>query len=354
MDHVRPLERADGDRNAARPADRWKSLAVEPPRTAEGLAMTAPSARWSGCLPDGRRLASPGRADRPRSSTPSATPAAVAAAYRAAARRFRDVLDELCAELPALRAPALPAPAPCRGRVAQRMEAAVAPSCGGRLHHADGGGRGKRRRRDPRRDQGRSGLTTCARFRQQRRRHRPLSRAGRSDKGRPRQPAGPPGFVRERSPCRVGRRRRRRHFGRARPQLLAGRSPTPSRFSPAAPPTPTRPRRSSRTPSIFPATRVSCGARRASLQPDSDLGDRLVTRGVEPLDSESIATALEGGLAVARASRRSGPDRGRCASSAGSYAHLLRRGRPVGARGARGRNAGQGASRCLKWRRANA
>jgi hypothetical protein len=37
-----------------------------------------------------------------------------------------------------------------------------------------------------------------------------------------------------------------------------------------------------------------------SLQPDSDLGDRLVTRRVAPLDPDSIALALDGGLAAAR------------------------------------------------------
>ena len=37
-----------------------------------------------------------------------------------------------------------------------------------------------------------------------------------------------------------------------------------------------------------------------SLQPDSDLGDRLVTRGVAPLDPVSIALALDRGLAAAR------------------------------------------------------
>jgi hypothetical protein len=37
-----------------------------------------------------------------------------------------------------------------------------------------------------------------------------------------------------------------------------------------------------------------------SLQPDSDLGDRLVTRRVAPLDPDSIALALDRGLAAAR------------------------------------------------------
>ncbi len=52
---------------------------------------------------------------------------AVAAAYRAAASRFRFVLDELCAELPKLRAPARPTPRSFLSPVAQRMEQAVAP-----------------------------------------------------------------------------------------------------------------------------------------------------------------------------------------------------------------------------------
>jgi uncharacterized protein len=47
-------------------------------------------------------------------------------AYRAAARRFVDVLDELCYELPLLRAPARSG-AGLAGRVARRMAAAVAP-----------------------------------------------------------------------------------------------------------------------------------------------------------------------------------------------------------------------------------
>jgi ApbE superfamily uncharacterized protein (UPF0280 family) len=53
------------------------------------------------------------------------TPAAVATAYRAATTRFRFVLDELCGELVELRAPATPASRPFQGPVARRMEAAV-------------------------------------------------------------------------------------------------------------------------------------------------------------------------------------------------------------------------------------
>ncbi len=54
-------------------------------------------------------------------------PDAVDAAYRAASRSFASILDELCAELPLLRAAAGPeAPWP-RGPIARRMRAAVEP-----------------------------------------------------------------------------------------------------------------------------------------------------------------------------------------------------------------------------------
>jgi uncharacterized protein len=49
------------------------------------------------------------------------------AARRAAARRFTGLLDELCEELPLLRQPADPHSCPLRGRIARRMHAAVAP-----------------------------------------------------------------------------------------------------------------------------------------------------------------------------------------------------------------------------------
>jgi ApbE superfamily uncharacterized protein (UPF0280 family) len=53
--------------------------------------------------------------------------AEVRAAYDAAARRFAGLLDELCAELPMLRQSADPARCVLRGTVARRMYAAVAP-----------------------------------------------------------------------------------------------------------------------------------------------------------------------------------------------------------------------------------
>lgn len=52
---------------------------------------------------------------------------AVRAAYAALAARFPAVLGELCAELPLLRAPAGPGPCPLAGPIARRMYAAVAP-----------------------------------------------------------------------------------------------------------------------------------------------------------------------------------------------------------------------------------
>jgi ApbE superfamily uncharacterized protein (UPF0280 family) len=51
----------------------------------------------------------------------------VRAAYEAAARRFTGLLDELCTELPALRKAANPAACVLNGVVARRMHAAVAP-----------------------------------------------------------------------------------------------------------------------------------------------------------------------------------------------------------------------------------
>jgi ApbE superfamily uncharacterized protein (UPF0280 family) len=49
------------------------------------------------------------------------------AAYEAAARRFTGLLDELCSELPLLRQAADPERCPLQGVVARRMHAAVAP-----------------------------------------------------------------------------------------------------------------------------------------------------------------------------------------------------------------------------------
>jgi ApbE superfamily uncharacterized protein (UPF0280 family) len=51
----------------------------------------------------------------------------IVAAYQAAMRRFTDLLDELCNELPILRQPADPSRCFLQGVIARRMHAAVAP-----------------------------------------------------------------------------------------------------------------------------------------------------------------------------------------------------------------------------------
>ena len=82
----------------------------------------APQART---LPDGRLHLQHGPIDLILGA--DADPAARQAAFRAAAARFATVLDELCAELAALRAEAGPGAPPLRGPVARRMAAAVRP-----------------------------------------------------------------------------------------------------------------------------------------------------------------------------------------------------------------------------------
>ena len=77
-------------------------------------------------LPDGRRLH---LQDGPIDLVIEAfgSPEAVRAAYAAAIARFDGLLDELCSELPPLRAPARPDGTPLSGPVARRMYEAVAP-----------------------------------------------------------------------------------------------------------------------------------------------------------------------------------------------------------------------------------
>lgn len=79
-----------------------------------------------GWLPDGRRLH---LQDGPIDLIVEAHggEAQVRAAYEAAARRFTGLLDELCSELPDLRRAADPAQCVLRGKVARRMYDAVAP-----------------------------------------------------------------------------------------------------------------------------------------------------------------------------------------------------------------------------------
>jgi ApbE superfamily uncharacterized protein (UPF0280 family) len=77
-------------------------------------------------LPDGKRLH---LQDGPIDLIIEAkgTAADIGAAYQAASRRFTGLLDELCAELAELRQPADPTDCTLKGVVARRMHAAVAP-----------------------------------------------------------------------------------------------------------------------------------------------------------------------------------------------------------------------------------
>jgi len=79
-------------------------------------------------LPDGRRLH---LHDGPIDLIIEADgpPQAISTAYEAAARRFVPILDELCCELPLLRSPALKNSERPRGLIARRMFAAVEPYC---------------------------------------------------------------------------------------------------------------------------------------------------------------------------------------------------------------------------------
>ena len=189
------------------------------------------------------------------------------------------LLDELCAELAdiAQRRPIL-----SRCPLTRRRRAADA--CGGRavcrrlLHHADGGGGRQRRGGNPRRDAG----CRAARSRlcQQWRRHRAASDRRRAFHRRPDGPAGCAG-------------RHAHDDGRmptipsaaSRPaaaMAAASRSasPMPSPCWRRPPRRPMRRRPSSPMPSICPAIPLFIRVPANELQPDSDLGDRLVTRDV--------------------------------------------------------------------------
>ncbi len=96
---------------------------------AEAAVVLAPEGRWPasqiGRLGDGRLHLQDGPIDLIIGA--DGTPGAIQAAYGAATRRFDGLLARLCAELPRLRAPAARDTAPFRDPIAQRMHAAVVP-----------------------------------------------------------------------------------------------------------------------------------------------------------------------------------------------------------------------------------
>lgn len=226
-------------------------------------------------------------------------PAAVAAAYRAAAFRFRFVLDELCAELSELREPAKPAPRAFRSPVARRMEAAVA------LHAADAFITPMAAVAGSVADEILAAILVDESDH--------LARVSVNNGGDIALHLAPGEAA---TLGLVSRPDRPALFASARLTASDGVGGVATSGAPG------------RSFSMGVADAVTILARTAaeadaaativanavdlpgdprierrparSLQPDSDLVDRLVTRNVGPLDAESIATALEGGLAVAR------------------------------------------------------
>ncbi len=247
-------------------------------------------------LPDGRRLH---LQDGPIDLIVEAAgaPAAVVVAYRAAAARFRFVLDELCMELAELRAPAAPVPRPFHGPVARRMEAAVAP------HAQD------------------AFITPMAAVAGAVADEILAATRGASDEGLTRISVNNGGDIalwlapgEATTVGLVSRPDRPALFARAGLAAADGIGGIATSGAPGR----------SFSLGIADAVTIlaSCAAeadaaatvvanavdlpgdprveRRParSLQPDSDLGDRLVTRGVAPLNSDSIALALDRGLAA--------------------------------------------------------
>ena len=249
-------------------------------------------------LPDGRRLH---LQDGPIDLIIEAVgaPALIHTAYRAAAARFRFVLDELCAELPALRTAAAPEPRVFHSSVARRMEAAVAPYAGETFITPMAAVAGSVA------DEILEAMLTGA--------GDGLARVSVNNGGDIALHLAPGETT---TLGLVGRPDRPAFFARANLTALDGIGGIATSGAPG------------RSFSLGVADAVTVLARNAaeadaaativanavdlpgdsrverrparSLQPDSDLGDRLVTRKVAPLDPESIATALERGLAVAR------------------------------------------------------
>jgi uncharacterized protein len=225
-------------------------------------------------------------------------PAAVATAYRAAAARFRFVLDELCAELAELRAPAAPAPRSFHGPVARRMEAAVALHAGDvfitpmaavagavadEILAAMRGAAGEGLARVSVNNGGDIALWLA-----------PSEVATVGLVSRPDRPAL---FALARLAAEDG-------IGGIATSGAPGRSFSLGVADAVTILASCAAEADAAATVVANAVDLPGDARvvrrpARSLQPDSDLGDRLVTRGVAPLDPDAIALALERGLAAA-------------------------------------------------------
>jgi hypothetical protein len=249
-------------------------------------------------LPDGRRLH---LQDGPIDLIVEAAgaPAAVAAAYRAAVARFRFVLDELCGELAGLRAPATLTPRSFRGPVARRMEAAVAPhaqdafitpmaavagAVADEILAAVRGAAGKDLARISVNNGGDIALW--------------LASGEATTVGLVSRPDRPALFARVRLTAADG-------IGGIATSGAPGRSFSLGVADAVTILASCAAEADAAATVVANAVDLPGDARverlpARSLQPDSDLGDRLVTRRVAPLDPDSIALALDRGLAAAR------------------------------------------------------
>ena len=228
---------------------------------------------------------------------------AVEDAYAAAWGRFATILDELCAELPLLRADPLGAPgAAGRGRAPDGGGGRAIPSAA--LPHADGRGRRRRGRGGPRGDDDRA--TARPRLCQQWRRHRasPRAPAKRSQSAWSIARTGRACSAARRSAPRTACAASRRRAGEDAASRLA--SLTLSRSSRLPP-------RVADAAATLIANAVDLPGHPAirrtpacDLDPQSDLGERRVTVAVGPLTADEIDRALAFGVAEAELWRELG------------------------------------------------
>ncbi len=215
VDEVRPLEEVVAE-HAQRPNAIFTNGAVARPVSCKAQGMRAPPQQRR--LADGRLHLHDGPIDLIIEAFGETS--AVEDAYAAAWGRFATILDELCTELPLLRAdPLRRAGAARRGRASDGRGGCAVPSAA--LSHSDGCGCRRRGRGGPRGDDDRA--TARPRLCQQRWRHRASPRAPRDVLDRHGRSPGPAESVRPRDGRRRGPRARRRDVGLARTQLLAWR-----------------------------------------------------------------------------------------------------------------------------------